>query len=134
MLGAGLWVVWDKGLTIFGSHLGLTGKHFDHIGQMYPCRQHQERKGGHYVPGRNPQLDNPSLNILMNHIDIEASVAGKTGDKAEPDIVASFEAEAACTEAAEAGTETRQAAERGTEACFLSSTEVVHRCLRNTFL
>ena len=86
------------------------------------------------MPGRNPQLDNPSLNILMNHIDIEASVAGKTGDKAELDIVASFEAEAACTEAAEAGTETRQAAERDTEACFLSSTEVVHRFLGNTFL
>ena len=84
------------------------------------------------MPGSSPQLDNPSWNIPKNHIDRESSVSGKTEDNAEFDIVASFEAQAVCREAAEAGPEL--AAERDTEADFWSSTEVVHGFLKNIIL
>mgnify|MGYP003336895866 CR=1 FL=1 len=84
------------------------------------------------MPGSSPQLDNPSWNIPKNRMDRESSVSCKTEDNAELDIVASFEAQAVCREAAEAGPEL--AAERDTEADFWSSTEVVHGFLKNIIL
>ena len=72
------------------------------------------------MPGHNPQLDNPSWNILQSddNMDIEA-VVGKTEDNGwlDQDTLTIAEAEV----------DTKL----DTEACAPSSTEVIRMSLRN---